>query len=109
MFDERSSTAGPQDYLQLFRDQERTQPIGERYYGDRSRWPKHRILVPGDTVVFSFHADTANVNIWGYRCTLIGHMPDSEQDTIPWSIHLEKTLCSLGKFASLSLRAFSLK
>jgi hypothetical protein len=96
VFDERSSTAGPSDFLQLYRDHDRTQPIGERYYGDRSRWPKHRILVPGDTVVFSFHAETEST-AWGYRCTLIGHMPNSDQDSIPLSVHLEKTLCSLGK------------
>ena len=102
VFDERSSTSGPSDFLQLYRDLDRTQPIGERYYGDRSRWPKHRILVPGDTVVFSFHAETEATTAWGYRCTLIGHMPNSDQDSIPLSVHLEKTLCSLGgQFAGL--------
>ena len=52
LFDEQCSTS-PNDYLQLYQDQQRTKPIGDSCYGTSSRWPKHRILVPGDSVVFA--------------------------------------------------------
>ncbi len=94
--------------MQPYQDQECTQAIGERYFGDRSRWPKHRILVAGDTVVFHFHAESDDVG-WGYRCTVIGHMIDNEEEAIPWSVHLEKTLCSLGgQFAGLLITGYPL-
>lgn len=35
-------------------------------------------------------------NCWGYRCVVIGHMPDSDHESIPWTVHLQKTLCCLG-------------
>jgi hypothetical protein len=41
-------------------------------------WPKRRLLVPGDTVVFNFHANSLGSD-WGYRCIVIGHMPNSDQ------------------------------
>ncbi len=80
-------------------------PIGDRYSGDRTRWPKRRVLVPGDTVMLHFHSengpstavprDEAINTRWGYRCIVMGNMSDSRKITMPWSIHLEKTLCSL--------------
>jgi hypothetical protein len=103
IFDERCSTGGPEDFLQLYQDEDCNVPIGDKYFGDglNSSWPKRRIFVPGNTVVFMFRAQNAERG-WGYRCVVIGHMPNSEKHSIPWSIHLEKTLCCLGgQFAAL--------
>eukprot|EP01119_Soliformovum_irregulare_P010328 TRINITY_DN2538_c2_g1_i2.p1 TRINITY_DN2538_c2_g1~~TRINITY_DN2538_c2_g1_i2.p1 ORF type:complete len:2760 (-),score=753.14 TRINITY_DN2538_c2_g1_i2:11-8005(-) len=100
VFDESCTTA-PTDHLQLYRDTTCQDPVGDVYSG--TNWPRRRILVPGDTIVFCFSTDkSVKGNLWGYRCIVVGHMPNSNQESIPWSAHLEKTLCCLGgQFSSV--------
>jgi len=101
-FDPRCATVVGEDMLQLYTTTRMKRPIGEPLHGDS--WPRHRVLVPGDTVVFSFRSRDATARCWGFRCVIIGHMSRSH-DALPWSTQLERALCGLGgQFASLLIR-----
>ncbi|EGG14125.1 putative ubiquitin-protein ligase [Cavenderia fasciculata] len=102
VFDERSCTSSNEDMLQIYESADSKEPLDQFYL---SQWPKRRVLVPGDTVVFQFVSGGINPQTpyahWGYRCNIIGHMPNSDKTSLPWSAHLEKTMCCLaGRFSS---------
>eukprot|EP01133_Synstelium_polycarpum_P005956 gene5956-6899_t len=103
VFDERSSTSTQDDLLQIYESPESKEPLDQF---SLAQWPKRRILIPGDTVVFQFITGSAGgaanpYAFWGYRCNIIGHMPNSDKTSLPWSSHLEKTMCCLaGRFSS---------
>eukprot|EP01132_Coremiostelium_polycephalum_P002496 gene2496-3088_t len=112
VFDERSSTSSSEDHLFIYESYDSKEPLDQF---TQSHWPKRRILIPGDTVIFQFITGSVNTttnpynNYWGYRCNIIGHMPNSDKTSLPWSSHLEKTMCCLaGRFSSCLISGDSL-
>ncbi|GAM23782.1 hypothetical protein SAMD00019534_069570 [Acytostelium subglobosum LB1] len=103
VFDERSMTSTADDVLQIYESADSKEPMDKF---SLSQWPKRRFLIPGDTVVFQFVTGSASgitnpYAFWGYRCNIIGHMPNSDKTSLPWSSHLEKTMCCLaGRFSA---------
>lgn len=108
VFDEKCSTASPGDYLQIFEDASCLKPIGDRCFVDR--WPRY-LTIPGEVVYFKFNSEAPRsvsqdiASRWGYRCKVTGYIPASlmQRRSLPWSIHLEKTLCCLAGQLSGSL------
>lgn len=142
IFDERCSTLDMSDCLELYEDEAlhrkiHTQPSS--FSGGRSKWPRRRIIVPGNRVVFVFKSQgamnppklasakfassfesastmpTTSSNTqassrklamasWGFKCIIVGSTAMSQtSQALPWSVHLEKTLCCLGGQISAAL------
>lgn len=114
MFDEHCFTHGPRDFLQLYRDANCSQAIGDRYYGDLSNWPRRKLLIPGDTVTFEFHISEETMGmmaakkldmkqIFGFRCAVLGNMMQPEQERLTarvWLVHQQKTVCCVAAYIS---------
>jgi hypothetical protein len=142
IFDERCSTLDAGDTLELFEDEachRKINTLPAVFSGNRSKWPRRRVIVPGNKVIFVFKTQTAqnppkiasakfassfetatslpqtssstsspsskksSSTAWGFRCVVIGNMISTVQTALPWSVHLEKTLCCLGGQLAASL------
>jgi hypothetical protein len=62
IFDERCSTLDPADCLELYEDEACHHKIHTQttsFGGARSKWPRRRVIIPGNRVVFLFKSQTA--------------------------------------------------
>ena len=101
-FDENCKTKDENDFLQIFSDTTLSKPI-HKFYGNN--WPNKKVIVAGDTVVFSFKSNHSPSSYWGYKCQVTGYMSRIIVGNSSWSVELEKTLCGLGgRFAATLIK-----
>lgn len=60
------STQVGNDFLQLYKQEKRVEPILDAFSGKPENWPRVPLLIQGDTVCFHFHSEAFG-SFWGYR------------------------------------------
>eukprot|EP01117_Protostelium_nocturnum_P005214 TRINITY_DN1898_c0_g1_i2.p1 TRINITY_DN1898_c0_g1~~TRINITY_DN1898_c0_g1_i2.p1 ORF type:complete len:1177 (+),score=320.88 TRINITY_DN1898_c0_g1_i2:85-3531(+) len=104
-FDPRCSTEQGQDFLQLFKDQQKLQPFLVPYSGKPELWPKGPILMEGDSVLFSFSSESFSSR-WGYRCFAsplylhsASNLLSGQSASGSWLYYLEKAIGTVLRYS----------
>ncbi len=116
LFDSKSRTSNSNsDVLQLFRTSAMSDPVtnkeGKALLFAGNSFPKHSIVVPGDTVTFAFSANTRydpkspdnHKYRWGFKCKVTKLIPTEGYTPVisHWLLEIENLLTFLSaKFAA---------